>query len=107
MTYQELLAENQQPHQSITGYKEGQETLKKETASLKGQLAQLYKLINGFKSERFVTEVASEQLSLFSEGGIAEVMEAPQKKPSPIPARRKSTRAAMPYRDAFRCVRWS
>ena len=51
MTYQELLAQ----HTAI----------KEENASLKAQLAQLYKLISGFKSERFVAEIAQEQLSLF------------------------------------------
>ena len=51
MTYQELLAE----HTAI----------KEENASLKAQLAHLYKLISGFKSERFVAEIAQEQLSLF------------------------------------------
>lgn len=51
MTYQELLAEHT--------------IIKEENASLKAQLAQLYKLINGFRSERFVAEIAREQLSLF------------------------------------------
>lgn len=46
MTYQELLAEN---------------------VLLKQQLAGLYKLINGFKSERFVGDIAIDQLSLFSQ----------------------------------------
>lgn len=51
MAYQELLAEHT--------------TIKEENASLKEQLAQLYKLISGFRSERFVAEIAREQLSLF------------------------------------------
>ncbi|WP_268225608.1 transposase [Sinomicrobium oceani] len=51
VTYQELLAE----HTAI----------KEENTSLKAQLAYLYKLISGFKSERFVAEIAQEQLSLF------------------------------------------
>jgi len=42
MTYQELLVENV--------------TFKKEISGLKEQLAQLYKLINGFRSESFITE---------------------------------------------------
>ena len=50
MTYQELLTEN---------------------ASLKEQLAQLYKLINGFRSERFLHDVDASQLPLFgTEGAV-------------------------------------
>lgn len=52
MTYGELLAEN-------TKFKE-------EIAFLKAELVQLYKLINGFKSERFISDVDLDQLSLFS-----------------------------------------
>ena len=53
MTYQELLA--------------GYESQKKTIASLQQQLASLYKLINGFKSERFLQEIDLDQLSLFTE----------------------------------------
>ena len=94
-----ILAEDQQPHQSITGHKEGQETLKKETAPLKGQLAQLCKPISGFKSERYVTEVAVDQLSLFSDGDAIEVMEAPPKETITYTREKKKRqgRNALPY----------
>ena len=49
MTYEELLAEN---------------------TSLKQQLAQLYKRIGGYKSERFEHEIDLDQLSLFTEDSI-------------------------------------
>lgn len=63
MTYQELLAENT--------------AIKKEVTALKAQLSQLYKLISGFKSERFVTEITQEQLSLFSEATVKSEQEPP------------------------------
>lgn len=53
MTYQELLAQH--------------DTLKQENAFLKEQLTQLYKLINGSKSERFISEPSQDQLNLFGE----------------------------------------
>ncbi len=51
MTYQELLVEY--------------ESVKVENRSLKQQLYELYRLINGFKSEKFITESEVDQLSLF------------------------------------------
>jgi len=47
-------------------------------SSLEQQLAQLYKLINGFKSESFVTQAVIDQLSLFGEDPVEEIEEAPQ-----------------------------
>lgn len=64
MTYQELLAENR--------------SQKKTIASLQEQLASLYKLIHGFKSERFLQEIDLEQLSLFSEDTTTVVEEPKQ-----------------------------
>ncbi|WP_143273590.1 hypothetical protein [Aquimarina sp. MAR_2010_214] len=64
MTYQELLA--------------GYESQKKTIASLQEQLAGLYKLINGFKSERFLQEIFLDQLSLFSEATTTLVEESKQ-----------------------------
>ncbi|MCM4156151.1 MULTISPECIES: IS66 family transposase [unclassified Christiangramia] len=60
MTYQELQKENQQLRQS-------NETFKEKISALEVQLGQLYKLIQGFKSERFIPEILQQQLSLFSE----------------------------------------
>ncbi|MEM9983323.1 MAG: transposase, partial [Bacteroidota bacterium] len=67
MTYQELLAENQQLQQLIKGYQEGQELLQQKNTLLEHHIAQLYKLIGGFKSERFLTEVDFNQLSMFTQ----------------------------------------
>ena len=78
MTNQQLLAENLELHQLIAGYKEGQDSLRRENATLKEQLAQLYKLINGFKSEKFLKEIDVDQLSLFSAGTIIEAEELPK-----------------------------
>ena len=64
MTYQELLVQHH--------------TIKKENSFLKEQLAQLYKLINGFKSESFVTQAVVDQLSLFAEDTTEAVAETPQ-----------------------------
>jgi transposase len=64
MTYQELLVQNMDQKNKI--------------ASLENQLQELYKLISGFKSERFITEAVIDQLSLFSEDIVEEVVETPQ-----------------------------
>jgi len=64
MTYQELLVENS--------------TFKKEISGLKEQLAQLYKLIGGFKSESFITGAVIDQLSLFPEEAVEEAEALPQ-----------------------------
>lgn len=64
MTYQELLVENS--------------TFKKEISGLKEQLAQLYKLIGGSRSESFLTNAVIDQLSLFSEEAVETVEETPQ-----------------------------
>jgi transposase len=60
MTYQELQRENQQLRASIEAFKE-------KISAMEVQLGQLYKLIQGFKSERFIPEILEQQLSLFSE----------------------------------------
>lgn len=78
MTSQQLLAENAKLHQLIAGYKEGQDSLRKENANLKEQLAQLYKLINGFKSESFTTQAVVDQLSLFAGDTPETTEETPQ-----------------------------
>jgi transposase len=62
MTYQELQRENQQ-------LRESNEAFKEKVSALEMQLGQLYKLIQGFKSERFIPEILQQQLSLFSENG--------------------------------------
>ena len=64
MTYGELLAQNTK--------------IKQENAFLKEQLAQLYKLINGFKSERFISELSHHQLSLFSQQPAQPPQETPK-----------------------------
>lgn len=64
MTYQELLVQHN--------------TIKKENNILKEQLAQLYKLISGFKSESFITQTVIDQLSLFAEDTTEAVAETPQ-----------------------------
>ena len=64
MTYQELLVENA--------------TIKKEVSSLKEQLAGLYKLIRGFKSENFIPQVVVDQLSLFADDNPETIAETPQ-----------------------------
>jgi transposase len=60
MTYQELQKENEQ-------LRESNEFFKEKISALEVQLGQLYKLIQGFKSERFIPEILEQQLSLFSE----------------------------------------
>ena len=64
MTYQELLVSHN--------------TIKEENSFLKEQLAQLYKLIAGSKSESFVTQAVIDQLSLFSEDTPQSVEETPK-----------------------------
>lgn len=78
MTTQELLVENAKLHQLLAGYKEGQDSLRKENNVLKEQLAQLYKLIKGFTSEKFLQEIDASQLSLFGEDTIIEAEELPK-----------------------------
>ena len=60
MTYQELQRENQQLRASNEAFKE-------KISAMEVQLGQLYKLIQGFKSEHFIPEILEQQLSLFSE----------------------------------------
>ena len=69
ITYQEILAEN-------AILKEKEIVFEDKISSLELQLAQLYKLLNGFKSESFITEAVVDQLSLFSED-IIETEQAP------------------------------
>ncbi len=76
MTYQELLieytsikSENLSIKEENDSVKQEISSIKQENASLKSQLTQLYKLIKGFKSERFVPEASSDsdQLLLFEQ----------------------------------------
>lgn len=60
MTLQELQIENRQLRRSNEAFKE-------KISSLEFQLGQLYKLIQGFRSERFIPEIIQAQLSLFSD----------------------------------------
>lgn len=71
MTYQELLVENRELQK-----KEQVSTAR--ITSLEHQLAQLYKLIGGFKSESFITDAVIDQLSLFSEEAVETVEETPK-----------------------------
>ncbi len=64
MTYQELLVETKNQ--------------KKKIAFLEEQLAGLYKLINGFKSESFITQTVVDQFTLFSEDPVTIPDEVPQ-----------------------------
>lgn len=77
MTLQELQRENRQLRQLNQSYKEEHEGFKEKISSLELQLAQLYKLINGFKSERFSPEVLEHQLSLFASDEGTTEKEAP------------------------------
>lgn len=77
MTLQELQRENRQLRQLNQSYKEEHEGFKEKISSLELQLAQLYKLINGFKSERFSPEVLEHQLSLFASDEGTTEEEAP------------------------------
>lgn len=58
-SYQDLATENTIPTQNNLVFKN-------KIASLEFQLDQLYKLLNGFKSESFTTQTIKDQLSLFS-----------------------------------------
>ena len=71
MTHQELLVENRnlQKKEQVSAAK---------IVSLEYQLQQLYKLIGGFKSESFITEAVTDQLSLFGQDPSPEVEEIPQ-----------------------------
>lgn|SRR5690606_13220865 len=98
MTLQELQRENRQLRQLNQSYKEGHEGFKEKISSLELQLAQLYKLINGFKSERFYPEVLEHQLSLFaSDEGTLKKKHHP-KRPLPIPERSRNTQ------DVIHCL---
>src|SRR5690606_15588924 len=83
MTLQELQRENQELRDLNQAYKEAHtlfeqqhQGFKEKISSLELQLAQLYKLISGFKSERFVAAIAEHQLSLF-EGKTCEEQATP------------------------------
>lgn len=75
MTYGELLVENQALRQLID---EKEKAYKSQILSLQRQLSQLYKLINGFKSERFISELSQDQLSLFSQQPVQPPEETPK-----------------------------
>ena len=59
---QRLKAENCELREQMLSM---QQEYQQNIASLKAELAQIYKLLSGFKSERFVTAIAEHQLSLF------------------------------------------
>ena len=65
MTRQELLAENQNLKAELALSKSEIDTFKKRISALEFKLEQLYKLIRGSRSERFVPEFDASQLSLF------------------------------------------
>ena len=71
MTRQELLAEN-------AVLKEKEVVFKDKISSLELRLSQLYRLLNGSKSESFTTNAAIDQLSLFSGEVVETVEELPQ-----------------------------
>lgn len=75
MTHEELVLENERLRQNI---KVKERESDSEISSLKEQLAQLYKLISGFKSESFIAQATMDQLSLFSEEKVATDEEAPK-----------------------------
>lgn len=59
-SYQELVAEKAILIENNLVFKD-------KIASLELQLGQLYKLLNGFRSERFTAQTIIDQLSLFSD----------------------------------------
>lgn len=59
---QRLKAENCELREQMLSM---QQEYQQNIASLKAELAQIYKLLSGFKSERFVAAIAEHQLSLF------------------------------------------
>jgi len=71
MTYQELLVQNRDLQKK-------EKDSATRIASLEQQLQQLYQLINGFKSESFITEAIIDQLSLFGEDTLEVAEETPQ-----------------------------
>ena len=71
ISYQDLVVENTLLKESILVSKD-------KISDLELQLQQLYKLINGFKSERFVNQDIADQLSLFSKDTIEPLEEIPQ-----------------------------
>jgi len=71
MTNEELLSKNAFLSSENT-------SAKKEVAYLKEQLAQLYKLLNGFKPESFTTDTVLDQLSLFGQDPASEVEQPPK-----------------------------
>jgi len=74
-TREELILENEQLRQNL---KVKEREFASKISSLQEQLTQLYKLINGFKSESFIAETTIDQLSLFSEVKVATEEEAPK-----------------------------
>jgi|SRR5690554_1558028 len=85
MNDQELQAQNAAHLRALElSQKENQE-LKTKVASLQGQMQQLLKLIQGFKSERFVTQTSNHaQLELFAP--VEAPTELPQQEETPRPS---------------------
>ena len=77
MTNQELLLENAVLKENNLVFKKDNAVFKDKISALQLELQQLYKLISGFKSERFITQAVVDQLSLFSQDTI-ETEQAPQ-----------------------------
>lgn len=78
MTYQELLVENTVLKENNLVFKKDNAVFKDKISSLELQLQQLYKLISGFKSEKFITQAVVDQLSLFAEDTIEPLEDIPQ-----------------------------
>lgn len=68
MDYQELLAENEVQKRALEASQKENLEFKNKVVSLEHQLQQLYKLIQGFKSEKFApkADAIEEQLELFA-----------------------------------------
>lgn len=77
ITYQELVAENTSLKENNAVFEKDNAVFRDKISSLELQLQQLYKLINGFKSESFTAQTVVDQLSLFS-GDTIQTAQAPR-----------------------------
>ena len=78
ITYQELVAENTSLKENNAVFEKDNAVFREKISSLELQLQQLYKLINGFKSESFTAQTVVDQLSLFSGDILQASEETPQ-----------------------------
>src|SRR5690606_32973350 len=100
MNDQELQAQNAAHLRALElSQKENQE-LKTKVASLQGQMQQLLKLIQGFKSERFVTQTSNPH-NWSSSPLWRLLLSFHCKKKSPIPETRRNTQAVMLFPRIF------